>query len=226
MVDPALASAMAETAVWAVLSLHRGFYAYQRQQRLMLWRQLPQLRADELPITVLGLGTMGTACVRALAPLGYRITAWTHSATPRDLPAGVLHVHGDEALFPCLRGSSIVINLLPLTPATRGLLDARFFAAMPRGAGLVNLARGGHVVEADLRAALGSGRLGHAVLDVFEREPLDPKHPFWRHPRVTVLPHVASLSDPRSAAPLVAANVQALLDGQPIAHLVDRTRGY
>ena len=111
---------------------------------------------------------------------------------------GVSHVHGDEALFPCLRGSSIVINLLPLTPATRGLLDARFFAAMPRGAALVNLARGAHVVEADLRAALGTGRLGHAVLDVFEREPLDPKHPFWRHPRVTVLPHAAALSDPRS----------------------------
>jgi len=226
MVDPALGTAMAETAVWAVLSLHRGFYAYQRQQRQMVWRQLPQLRADELPITVLGLGAMGTACVRALTPLGYRITAWTRNDAPRELPQGVVHVHGDEALFPCLRGSSIVINLLPLTAATRGLLDARFFAAMPRGAALVNLARGAHVVEADLRAALGSGRLGHAVLDVFEREPLDPKHPFWRHPRVTVLPHAAALSDPRSAAQLVAANVQALLDGQPIAHLADRGRGY
>jgi len=226
MVDPALATAMAETAVWAVLSLHRGFFVYQRQQRQMQWRQLPQLRADELPITVLGLGAMGTACVRALAPLGYRITGWTHSDTPRDLPHGVLHVHGDDALFSCLRGSSIVINLLPLTPATRGLLDARFFAAMPRGAALVNLARGAHVVETDLRAALGSGRLGHAVLDVFEREPLDAKHPFWRHPRVTVLPHAAGLSDPRSAARLVAVNVQALQDGQAIANLVDRARGY
>jgi glyoxylate/hydroxypyruvate reductase len=226
MIDPAIATAMAETAVWAVLSLHRGFYAYQRQQRQMLWRQLPQLRADELPITVLGFGAMGAACVRALVSLGYRITAWTRSDTPRDLPPGVVHVHGDEALFPCLRGSSIVINLLPLTPATRGLLDARFFAAMPRGAALVNLARGAHVVEADLRAALGSGRLGHAVLDVFEREPLDPKHPFWRHPRVTVLPHAAALTDPRSAAQLVAANVRALFDGQPIAHVVDRARGY
>jgi glyoxylate/hydroxypyruvate reductase A len=97
---------------------------------------------------------------------------------------------------------------------------------MPRGAALVNLARGGHVVEADLRAALGTGRVGHAVLDVFEREPLDPKHPFWRHPRVTVLPHAAALSDPRSAAQLAAANVQALVDAQPIAHLVDRARGY
>jgi len=226
MVDPALASAMAETALWAVLSLHRGFYAYQRQQRQMVWRQLPQLRADELSVMVLGLGAMGLACVRALAPLGYRITAWSLHDTPRELPGGVLHTHGDDALFPCLRGSSIVINLLPLTPATRGLLDARFFGAMPRGAALVNLARGAHVVEADLRAALGTGRLGHAVLDVFEQEPLDAKHPFWRHPRVTLLPHAAAVTDPRSAAQLVAANVKALLDGRPIAHVVDRARGY
>ncbi|KAB2876088.1 MAG: glyoxylate/hydroxypyruvate reductase A [Burkholderiaceae bacterium] len=226
MVDPALATAMGETALWAVLSLHRGFYAYARQQRQIRWRQLPQLRADELPITVLGLGTMGCACVHALAPHGYRITAWSRSDAPRDLPSGVAHIHGNDALFECLRGSSIVINLLPLTAATRGLLDARFFAAMPRGAALVNLARGAHVVEADLRAALATGRLGHAVLDVFEREPLDEKHPFWRHPRVTVLPHAAALTDPRSAAQLVAANVQALLDGQPIVNLIDRARGY
>jgi len=226
MVDPALATAMGETALWAVLSLHRGFYAYARQQRQMRWRQLPQLRADELPITVLGLGMMGTACVRALAPHGYRITAWTRSDAPRELPGGVTHVHGNDELFPCLRASSIVINLLPLTAATRGLLDARFFAAMPRGAALVNLGRGAHVVEADLRAALATGRLGHAVLDVFEREPLDEKHPFWRHPRVTVLPHAAALTDPRTAAQLAAANVQALLDGQPIGNLIDRARGY
>lgn len=226
MVDPALATAMGETALWAVLSLHRGFYAYARQQRQIRWRQLPQLRADELPITVLGLGTMGCACVHALAPHGYRITAWSRSDAPRDLPSGVAHIHGNDALFECLRGSSIVINLLPLTAATRGLLDARFFAAMPRGAALVNLARGAHVVEADLRAALATGRLGHAVLDVFEREPLDEKHPFWRHPRVTVLPHAAALTDPRSAAQLAAANVQALLDGQPIVNLIDRARGY
>jgi glyoxylate/hydroxypyruvate reductase A len=226
MVDPALADAMAQTALWAVLSLHRGFYVYQRQQRHMQWRQLPQLRADELPVTVLGLGAMGTACARALVAQGYRVTAWTRSEAAGAPPAGVVHVHGADALWPCLQASSIVVNLLPLTPQTRGLLDAKFFAAMPRGAALVNLARGAHVVEADLRAALGTGRLGHAVLDVFEREPLDPQHPFWRHPRVTVLPHAAALTDPRSAAAVVAANVQALTDGQPLAHLADRSRGY
>lgn len=226
MVDPSLAAAMAETALWAVLSLHRGFFVYQRQQRNAVWRQLPQRRADELPVTVLGLGTMGLACVRALAQQGYRVTAWTRAGTARELPTGVTHLHGADALWPCLNSTSIVVNLLPLTPDTRGLLDASFFAALPRGAALVNLARGAHVVEADLRAALGSGRLGHAVLDVFDSEPLDAKHPFWRHPKVTVLPHVAALTDARSAAALVAANVRALAEGRPLAHLIDRARGY
>lgn len=226
MADPALAAAMAETALWAVLSLHRGFFVYQRQQRSAMWRPLAQRRADEMPILLLGLGAMGTACARALAQRGYRVTAWTRSDVQRELPAGVEHVHGRDALGSRLGGTAIVINLLPLTRDTRGLLDARFFAALPRGAALVNLGRGAHVVEADLRAALGSGRLGHVVLDVFEREPLDAKHPFWRHPRVTVLPHVAALTDPRSAALLVAANVRALFDGQPVAHLIDRARGY
>jgi glyoxylate/hydroxypyruvate reductase A len=226
MVDFGLAAAMAETALWAVLSLQRGFFVYQRQQRLMRWQQLPQRRADELPVAVLGLGAMGMACVQALARNGYRVTAWTRHGTPRDVPPGVSHVHGDDALWPCLGANSIVINLLPLTPDTRHLLDARFFAAMPRGAALVNLARGGHVVEADLRAALGSGRIGHAVLDVFETEPLDPKHPFWRHPRVTVLPHIAALTEARSAVQKVADNVQALIDGQPLTNVVERQRGY
>jgi glyoxylate/hydroxypyruvate reductase A len=119
-----------------------------------------------------------------------------------------------------------VINLLPLTPATRGLLDARTFAAMPRGASLVNLARGAHVVEADLLTALDSGHLQRAVLDVFAAEPLPAEHPFWRHPRVTVLPHVAALTDERSAATVVAHNLRALRSGQPLAHRVDRSRGY
>ena len=119
-----------------------------------------------------------------------------------------------------------MINLLPLTPATRGLIDAAFFAALPRGAGLVNLARGAHVVDADLLAALDAGRLARAVLDVFTTEPLPADHAFWRHPRVTLLPHVAALTDERSASAVVAANLRALARGEPLAHRVDRARGY
>jgi glyoxylate/hydroxypyruvate reductase A len=212
MVDPAMSAAMAETVAWAVLGLHRGFFDYAAQQRDALWRQLPQRRADEVAVCVLGAGHMGGAVAARLAALGYRVATWR----ARD---GV-PLHG------ALATAQIVIDLLPLTPATHGLLDARAFAAMPHGASVVNLARGAHVVEAELLAALDSGHLHRAVLDVFDAEPLPAAHPFWRHPRVTVLPHVAALTDERSAAAVVANNLRALRLGQAPAHQVDRSRGY
>jgi glyoxylate/hydroxypyruvate reductase A len=212
MVDPAMSAAMAETALWAVLSLHRRYFDYQAQQGARVWRQWPQRRADEVAVCVLGAGAMGAAVAARLAGQGCRVSTWR----ARD---GV-------PLAAALRDAEIVINLLPLTPATRGLLDARAFAAMPRGASLVNLARGAHVVDADLLAALDGGRLQRAVLDVFHTEPLPGEHPFWRHPRVTVLPHVAALTDERSAAAVAAGNLRALMRGEPPLHRVDRARGY
>jgi glyoxylate/hydroxypyruvate reductase A len=227
MVDPAMSAAMAETALWAVLALQRGFFGYARQQRQARWQVLPQRRADETRVTLLGLGAMGQACAMALQRQGFALKAWTRAPrAPQHVPDGVQALAGDATLPELLAASDIVVNLLPLTPDTRGLIDARFLAALPHGAGLVNLARGAHVVEADLLAALDSGQLGHAVLDVFSTEPLPGAHPFWAHPAVTVLPHAAALTDPRSAAAVVAANLQALLDGRPIAHQVDRQRGY
>ena len=210
MVDPAMSTAMAETAHWAVLSLHRGFFDYARQQQARQWQPQAQQRADEVGVLVLGRGALGGTVGRRLADAGYRVAFWAR---------------GDD-LGAALASAQIVINLLPLTPATRALIDARFLAAMPAGAALVNLARGGHVVEADLLAALDGGHLRHAVLDVFAQEPLPAAHAFWHHPRITVLPHVAAATDPRSAAAVVAANLQALVDGRPLAHLVDRARGY
>jgi glyoxylate/hydroxypyruvate reductase A len=211
MVDPAMTAAMAETALWAVLSLHRGFFAYQRRQREAEWRVHRQRRADEVPVTVLGQGVLGSAAAARLRQQGYPVTGWRRDGT---------------ALAPLLARSAIVVNLLPLTDDTRGLLDAAFFAVLPRDAAVVNLARGAHLVEADLLAALDAGHLRHAVLDVFATEPLPADHPFWRHPRVTVLPHAAALTDERSAADVVAANLRALRDGTPLAHLVARDRGY
>lgn len=226
MVDPALAAAMVESALWAVLSLHRGFFAYQQRQRQAIWRPHTQRRADEIGVTVLGLGAMGHACAEALAQRGYRVVGWTRGAgVARPVP-GLERLAGRDALTRHLPLSDIVLNLLPLTSDTRGLLDARFFAALPDHASIINFGRGAHVVEADLLAALDSGRLRHAVLDVFDSEPLPAGHRFWHHPRVTVLPHAAALTDPRSAARLVAANVQALVEGRAVAFQVDRARGY
>jgi glyoxylate/hydroxypyruvate reductase len=213
MVDPAMSTAMAETALWAVLSLHRGFFAYAQRQASQDWRAHRQRRADEVQVLILGAGSMGQAVHARLAPLGYALQTWRRN-------------DGLETLALAQARAQIVINLLPLTPATEGLLNARFFAALPAGASVVNLARGAHVVDADLLAALGRGHLRHAVLDVFHEEPLPVEHPYWRHPQVTVLPHMAAQTDPRSAAVLVAANLRALRDGLPIQHLVDRSRGY
>jgi glyoxylate/hydroxypyruvate reductase len=211
MVDPAMTAAMAQTVLWAVLSLHRGFFTYAQHQRQALWLPHRQRRADEVPVLILGQGEMGQAVALALRTQGYPVQTWRRDGQP---------------LAPLLPSAQVVVNLLPLTPATQGLLNADFFATMAPGAALVNVARGAQLVEADLLLALNSGQLHHAVLDVFSVEPLPPAHPFWSHPKVTVLPHAAAATDERSAAAVVAHNLRALWAGAPIAHRVDRQRGY
>jgi glyoxylate/hydroxypyruvate reductase len=211
MVDPAMNAAMAETALWAVLSLHRGFFAYAQRQREERWLPHAQQRAGEVSVLILGQGQMGRTAGERIAAQGYRVSGWRRDDTP---------------LAPLLAQAQIVINLLPLTPQTSGLLDAAFFAAMPAKASLVNLARGRHVVDADLLAALDRGHLRHAVLDVFHTEPLPEGHPYWQHPRVTVLPHAAAMTDARSAAAVAVANLRAARDGLSLVNLVDAARGY
>ena len=212
MVDPAMNQAMAETALWAVLSLHRGFFDLAEAQRAAQWQDVVQRRADELNVAVLGMGQMGRTVAERLVANGYRVTGWSTA--------------GSRSLASVLADAEIVINLLPLTPATTGVLNRETFAQMRNGASLVNLARGAHVIDADLLDALASGRLSRAVLDVFHTEPLPADHLFWSHPRITVLPHVAAQTDPRSAAQVVAANIHALRAGRSPQHLVDRSRGY
>ena len=213
MVDPAMNATMAQTALWAVTSLQRGFFAYAAQQRAGVWKQhaLRRADADAVTVAVLGMGQMGQAAAQLLTQHGHRVLGWRRSEGPLAL---------------VLAQADVVVNLLPLTAETRGLLSAAAFAQMPRGASLVNLARGAHVVEADLLAALATGQLNHAVLDVFATEPLPSGHPFWSHPAITVLPHVAAPTDPRSAAAVAANNVLALREGRPLQNLVDRSRGY
>ena len=240
MVDPAMNRAMAETALWATLALHRGFFTYQGHQAAGRWLPHEQRRADEVPVLVLGCGQMGRTAAAAIVRQGYPVTAWRRRAGA-DAEAGqagegapvagasadgVQVVAGAAALPAALARAQVLVNLLPLTADTRGLLDARLLAALPRGAGVVNLARGAHVVDADLLAALDRGQIGHAVLDVFHTEPLPADHPYWRHPRVTVLPHAAAQTDRRTAAVIAARNIEALADGRPIANLVARDAGY
>lgn len=223
MVDPMMNTTMAQTALWAVLGLHREFFRYAAQQRVAQWKQHAPVRAGEIEVAVLGLGQMGRTTAQTLLQHGYRVSGW--SANPCTL-SGINTSSGDAALPTLLASAHIVVNLLPLTPATRGLFNAQTFAQMRPGASLVNLARGAHVVDVDLIAALDRGHLQHALLDVFNTEPLPADHPFWRHAQVTVLPHVAAQTDPGSAAPIAADNVRAFRAGRTPSNLVDRTRGY
>ena len=231
MVDPAMNASMAETALWATLALHRDCFDYARDQLQQRWQPRPSRRADQVQVLVLGLGQMGRSAAQRIAQQGYRVSGWRLRPTSGSAVAahelqGVDEHAGDAALPALLARSDIVINLLPLTAATSGMLDARFFALMKVGASIVNLARGAHLAEADLLAALDRGQIARAVLDVFHTEPLPGDHAFWSHPQVTVLPHVAGQTDPASASLVVAANIRAWRDGRTPQHLVDRARGY
>lgn len=223
MVDPAMNEAMVQTALWATLALHRGFFQCQQQQRAAQWRQPPQLRAAEWQVLVLGQGELGGRVARSLAGLGYAVSGWSRRPRTHE---GVQGLHGEDGLSRGLAAADTVINLLPLTDETRGFFDARRLDAFKRGASLINLARGAHVDEQALLAALDTGHVGHAVLDVFRHEPLPAPHPFWSHPQVTVLPHTAAQTDPRSAAEVVASNVRALRSGTTLQHRVERSQGY
>ncbi len=223
LVDPNLAQAMAEAVAAHVLSLHRDHGHYARAQAAGRWAPEPVVLARDRTVAFLGTGELARACMRQLAGFAFARLGW--SRRRRDVD-GVETFTGDDGLRAMLARTDILVNLLPLTTATRGLIDARLLGALKRGAALVNVARGGHVVDADLLAALNAGQLRDAVLDVFHEEPPPADHPFWRHPRVHVFPHVAAPTDPESAAAIAARNIRAFRTGGAITGLVDRSRGY
>jgi glyoxylate/hydroxypyruvate reductase A len=213
LVDPMLATAMAEAVVAHVMALHRQLPTYRAQQAERRWQRQPQPFAAECPVGILGLGEMGRAAIDLLRPLGFPILGWSRSAGP-------------AALDRLLAEARIVVNLLPLTAETRHILAAPLFARLRPGAGLINFGRGGHQVVPDIVAALDAGQLSHAVLDVFEGEPLAADSPLWLHPKVTVTPHVAAETNAFSAARCTAANIAAFRAGGRISGLVERARGY
>ena len=218
--DPGMIAAMTETVLACVLDWHRDRHRYRRAQAEARWQPLAQHLAADRTVGLLGYGVLGQAAARALAGLGFEVLAWTRK------PSASAGVASSADLEHVLAASDILVCLLPLTPATRGLLDRQAFARMKKGAALANLARGEIAVEHDLLAALDERVLSHAYLDVFAEEPLPPAHPFWRHPAVTVTPHVAALTDPRTAAPWVAANLARVARCERPLGLVDRARGY
>ena len=223
MVEPGLSEGMSEYVAMSVLLHHRFFLDYQAQQKARVWEEIQQVPAAERRVGILGLGALGLACVEKLRPFGFQLLGWSRAA---KAVSGVTCFHGTEGLWQMLPQSDILVSLLPLTPATRNLLDRRVFAALPRGAYLINAARGGQQVEQDLLDALASGQLAGASLDVFQQEPLPPDSPFWDHPRVLLTPHVAAMTMAKTAVAEVIANIRRFEQGQPLHNTVDLERGY
>jgi len=223
MVNHELTERMVEYVVGHVLRHHLGMDAHITGQD-GVWRNdvMPPL-ARERPVTVLGLGELGRACAQALAALHFPVTGWSRRA--KVLP-GVDCMSGQDGLGTALARAAIVVCLLPQTAETVDILDARRLAMLPRGATIINPGRGALIEDAALLAALDSGQVGHATLDVFRIEPLPPDHPYWAHPRVTVTPHVAADTRAGSAARVLAENIRRSEAGEPLLHLVDRARGY
>jgi glyoxylate/hydroxypyruvate reductase len=220
---PAGDTMMNETALLHVLRHHRYLPEYSRAQQRCEWIKLPITPARERKVGVMGLGPIGFAAAKVLAAAGFQVAAWVRR--PRSVD-GIEIFSGREGLGAFLARSEIVVNLLPLTPETRGILNAEAFKALPASASIVNLGRGEHVVEADLIAALDAGHLAGATLDVFPVEPLPSDSPLWRHPKITVLPHVARRLVPMELAPRVRDIIEDFRAGRPLTQLVDRARGY
>ncbi|CEJ13796.1 Glyoxylate/hydroxypyruvate reductase A [bacterium YEK0313] len=223
MLEPGIAESMAEYVVLAVLGLHRDLVAFIDQQRREVWEEIQVRAPADRRVGVMGLGQLGQAALDRLKPFGFRLSGWNRS--PRSIDGVACHA-GAESLKAFLAEVDILVCLLPLTEATRGILDAGLFAALPAGAGLVNCGRGGHLVEADLIAALDSGQIGAAILDVADPEPLPSGHPFWQHPKILLTPHIASMTRPSQAVDFVLDTIARHRRGEPLPGLVDRDAGY
>jgi len=224
LVDTDLINRMSEYCALAVLRYHRNADAYDAFQRARKWKALGNEPAgEERSVGILGVGEIGRDLAAKLAPFGFKLAGW--SRTPKRLP-GVESFHGEAGFKPFLARSEIVVCLLPLTPETEGVLDAAAFEALPKGAIVINAARGGHVVDADLIAALDSGHLAAAQLDVFRQEPLPSDHPFWKHPKIRITPHNAGITNPMTAAKQIVENLRRLRAGEKLVNVVDPARGY
>jgi len=223
-VEKGLAEEMAQFCVMHVLIHYRMQRDFDRAQRDGKWRQalLPK-RPHETRVGILGIGEIGTVVAERLLPFGFTLVGWSRT---RKHVEGVESFAGDNELPAFLSRTDILICLLPLTKETRGILNAKLFAQLPKDAFVINVARGGHLVDADLIAALDSGHLSGAVLDVFHQEPLPEGNPFWTHPKVTVTPHIAAITEPRVAAQHVVDNIRRMERGETLQNVVDLNRGY
>ena len=221
--DAGMAVQMAEYVCHAVIGYYRGFSGYAAQQREALWHPLPMGRRADFSVGVMGLGVLGQRVAGALQGFDFPVLGW--SRNPRPLP-GMQCLHGPAQFDAFLAQSQVLVNLLPLTPETEGIINQRNLARLPRGAFVINIARGRHVVEDDLLAAIASGQVAGATLDVVREEPLPPQHPLWSCPQVTITPHIAGQTLEAESLAQILGKIRALRRGESISGVVDARRGY
>lgn len=221
--DGGMAIQMAEYATHAVLRYFRRFDDYERLADKATWAQLTPFDKPDFGIGILGLGVLGKRIADSLLHFGFPVHSW--SRTAKDT-AGVKSYAGEQQLDAFLRASRVLICMLPLTPETTGILNRNTLSALPRGSYLINVARGGHLVEADLLALIREGHIAGATLDVFGEEPLPPGHPFWQENRISITPHISAVTIRTEAARQVGQKIAALERGEVVAGTIDRTKGY
>ena len=221
--DAGMGVQMAEYVSHAVLRYYRHFDDYEQQARHGVWDPLPLTPKEEFAVGIMGLGRLGLPVVEAMRLFGFPVRGW--SRTPKDIP-GVECFHGEEGLEPFLRGTKVLVCMLPLTPETANLLDRHNLGKLQPGAYLINVSRGAILAEPDLMTLIRSGQIAGATLDVFRHEPLPAPHPFWNEPRISITPHISALTVRHDAVRQIADKIAKLESGQPVDDIVDRDLGY
>jgi glyoxylate/hydroxypyruvate reductase A len=223
LLDPGIGRGMCEYACFAVLSLHRDMVRYRQQQVESHWQAYRLVPANKRRVGVMGLGLQAQQILASLQNFGFELSGWARSEHQVD---GVTCYAGSAQLPAFLGQCDILVCVLPLTEQTTGILNRELFEQLPKGAALVNMGRGGHLIEQDLLHALDSGQISAAVLDVLQQEPADPAHPFWSHPQILLTPHIAAMTQPDSAFPGLLENIRRFERGEPMLGQVDRGQGY
>ncbi|MFT5943022.1 MAG: glyoxylate/hydroxypyruvate reductase A [Sediminicola sp.] len=221
VVDPMLANDMSEFVIACIFSYLKNLPFYGQQELQQRWTRMKYLQKKDVTIGVLGLGELGSTLAMDLQNMGFQVQGWANSKKE-----AIQTFVGEKELPQFLASTSILICLLPLTKETKNILNKEFLSKLPKGAFVINVARGGHLVEKDLLDLVNSGHLSGASLDVFTEEPLPKDHPFWGHPKIQITPHIASVSSPSSIVPQILENYSRLTKGQPMINEVSVSKGY